>query len=125
MKNLLLFVGSFAFSLNIWSQTTVAQDHARITGKTASTSSKLAQLEENEVQKISLYPNPATEYFEVRHPYDAPIDRLVIRDNNGRRIRTYDKPKPEKFFIADLDPGVYSVIVTIMGETFVERLIIP
>lgn len=76
-------------------------------------------------QDLALYPNPATEYFEVFHNYNSPIIRLVIRDNNGRRIRTYDKPKPEKFFIADLGSGVYSVAITILEETYYEKLVIP
>lgn len=79
-----------------------------------------------EEDKISLYPNPATESFEVLRPEGSgSIERLVIRDNKGRKVRTYDKPKPEKFFIADIDPGLYWVIIVIEDNVYVEKLLIP
>lgn len=76
-------------------------------------------------EKLYLYPNPAVESFEVIHSFNQPIEKLSIRDNNGRKVRTYDKPKPEKFFIADLGSGLYSVEVTILGNTYQTKLVIP
>ncbi len=90
---------------------------------TVTSSAEIVELPEG--QKLYLFPNPATESFEVIHSFNEPIDKLVIRDNNGRRIRTYDKPKPEKFFIADLGSGIYSVGVTISGNTYITKLVIP
>ncbi len=82
-------------------------------------------IEEKNTLNLLIYPNPATEYFEVLRSSTDPIERLVIKDNKGKKVKSYDKPKPEMFFVDDLSSGEYFVFVKIGVTTNVLKLIIP
>lgn len=113
MKKLLL-LGSLVFSISAFAQTSTSD---------AGDIYKIKQ-ETSEV-KIIVYPNPAREVFFIKYDEtEGPIEQVMLLSHDGRKIRTYEKPKPEKFFIADLDAGVYTVWVQIADKFYVDKLTI-
>jgi hypothetical protein len=74
---------------------------------------------------LLIYPNPATEFFEIRKNSTELIDNVIIRDNRGKKIKSYDKPKTEMFFIDGFSSGAYFVSVRIGETTNVLKLIVP
>ncbi len=87
--------------------------------------STAAIAEEKNILNLLIYPNPAAEYFEVLRSSSDPIDRLIIKDNKGKKVKSYDKPKPEMFFVDDLSSGEYFVFVKIGTITSALKLIVP
>ncbi len=82
-------------------------------------------LDEKNTLNLVIYPNPASQYFEILRSSTEPIDRLVIKDGNGKKIKSYEKPKPEMFFVDDIPSGEYFVSVKIGTITSILKLIIP
>ena len=82
-------------------------------------------IEEKNTMNLLIYPNPASEFFEVHKSGTDPIDRLIITDNTGKKIKSYDQPKTEVFFTDGLSSGAYFVSVKIGAATDVLKLIIP
>jgi len=114
MKKLLLVAG-MAFTFSAYTQ---------ITPATTSQASSTTAIAESDRDILVLYPNPTREAFKIRYSGTGPITEVSIRDVDGRKVKTYDKPKPEKFFITDLPAGIYIVDVLAGGETISRRLII-
>jgi|GEM_PF-4844452 len=108
MKKLLLSVGLIALTFSAFTQTSVDPP--------AGTS-----IEQN---ILVIYPNPAREVFKIRYNGTEEITDVTIRDVDGRKVKTYDKPKPEKFFITDLTPGVYVVDITVGSKVVSHKLIV-
>lgn len=116
MKKLLLS-GSFLLSLAAFSQTSISnnplpENQVVNTGTTP------------RVSAFIIYPNPAHEYFRIKSEQEDAIGDVRILALDGRPVRTYQKPKPEKFFVVGIDPGVYRVEATIGEKVFFERLVI-
>lgn len=82
-------------------------------------------IEEKNTMNLWIFPNPAVEFFEILRSSTDPIERLTIRDNKGKKVRSYDKSKPEMFFVDGLSTGEYFVSVKIGTNTSVLKLIIP
>lgn len=82
-------------------------------------------IEEKNTLNLVIYPNPASEYFEILRSSTDPIDRLIIKDNKGKKVKSYDKPKPEMFFVDGLSSGEYFVYVKIGAITNILKLIVP
>jgi hypothetical protein len=82
-------------------------------------------IEEKNTMNLFIFPNPAAEFFEILRSSTDPIERLTIRDTKGKKVRSYDKPKPEMFFVDGLSSGEYFVSIKIGVTTNVLKLIIP
>lgn len=82
-------------------------------------------IEDKNAMNLLIFPNPAVEFFEILRSSKEPIDKLIIRDNKGKKVRSYDKPKPEMFFVDGLSSGEYFVSVKIGATTNVLKLIVP
>ncbi|HET8837713.1 MAG TPA: T9SS type A sorting domain-containing protein [Flavobacteriaceae bacterium] len=74
-------------------------------------SQSLSIMENKELAEISIFPNPAGEYFTL-NPKINEIENIVVYDLSGKKIKTF--LAQEKYSISDLANGVY--FVTISGN---------
>lgn len=114
MKNLLLLGGLF-LSIHAFGQTSKVQDVVDFNLK-----------KESKDGVIAVYPNPTWDAFYVKYDEatEGPMEQLVILSYDGRKVRVHEKPKPEKFFVADLTPGIYTVLVQLSGKIYSDKLIV-
>lgn len=71
---------------------------------------------ENQIQKLSLFPNPATTFFRIR---GIDYDYLRIVDLNGKEVETISG-MPHDISILKLDPGIY-LVETFLGNMITAR----
>ncbi|MDZ7880124.1 MAG: T9SS type A sorting domain-containing protein [Saprospiraceae bacterium] len=62
--------------------------------------------------QLSIFPNPATEYIKLND--DESAKNICISNMLGRKIRTFDIVKGERYEIADLPNGLY--LIQIIGK---------
>jgi hypothetical protein len=62
--------------------------------------------------QISIYPNPATEFIKLND--DDAAKNISISNMLGRKMRTFDVIKGERYEIADLPNGLY--LIQIIGK---------
>ena len=94
--------------------TTLWIDDVDVSGGTLS-----VREEENKIP-VKLYPNPATDFFKLG-TYGV-IEKVLIQDYLGRRLKTYNGDR-EEYFIADLPPGTYLVRITTEERSVLKRLV--
>ena len=70
-----------------------------------------AQTEKRSPQ-ISIFPNPATEYIKLND--DDAVKNIFVSNMLGRKMRTFDVIKGERYEIADLPNGLY--LIQIIGK---------
>ena len=61
----------------------------------------------------SVFPNPATEYITVTN--DDAVRNIYVFNLVGRKIKTFDVTKGERYEIGDLPNGLY--VVQLIGKT--------
>ena len=62
--------------------------------------------------QISIYPNPATDYIKLSD--DDLVMTLSISNMLGRKMRTFDTSKTDRYEIGDLPNGLY--LIQIVGK---------
>jgi hypothetical protein len=62
--------------------------------------------------QISIFPNPATEFIKLND--DDAAKNISISNMLGRKMRTFDVVKGERYEIADLPNGLY--LIQIIGK---------
>jgi Secretion system C-terminal sorting domain len=62
--------------------------------------------------QISIFPNPATEFIKLND--DDAAKNINISNMLGRKMRTFDVIKGERYEIADLPNGLY--LIQIIGK---------
>ena len=63
--------------------------------------------QEGKRSEISVYPNPAVDYFALNN--DENVGSIVVFNTVGRKLRSFDAQKGEHYSVADLPAGVYLV----------------
>jgi hypothetical protein len=71
------------------------------------TGEPILDLTELELIKIGVFPNPASSYFTLTETKE--IDRLVIYDILGRKVKTFGVNGNQQFVINDLPAGNYLI----------------
>ena len=61
----------------------------------------------------SVFPNPATEYITVTN--DDAVRNIYVFNLVGRKIKTFDVTKGERYEISDLPNGLY--VIQLIGKT--------
>lgn len=62
---------------------------------------------ETEFEELSIYPNPASEYFQLKKAND--VSKMSLHSIIGQEIRKFDRNDDNRYFIGDLDRGIYLV----------------
>ena len=70
-----------------------------------------AQTEKRSPQ-ISVYPNPATDYIKLSD--DDLVRTISVSNMLGRKMRTFDVSKSERYEIGDLPNGLY--LIQLLGK---------
>lgn len=78
----------------------------------------------NLLQTVSLYPNPASDKFEVLNDKQLPLS-IVIYDVKGNKIKSSDNSqlKKQSISLSDLSSGVYLVEINNNDQRTIKRLI--
>lgn len=63
-----------------------------------------------EVTTIQVFPNPATEYFNVSS--NQQIERITVYNLLGREMKTFIFTDGDRYFVGDLPKGMYLVQMT-------------
>lgn len=58
--------------------------------------------------ELSVYPNPATEYFSVNDNSDL-VGQVLVFNLVGKQVKAYDFVKGERYSLLDLPKGYYLV----------------
>ena len=61
----------------------------------------------------SVFPNPATEYITVTN--DDAVRNIYVFNLVGRKIKTFDVTKGDRYEISDLPNGLY--VIQLIGKT--------
>lgn len=83
------------------------QGVANHTPKIAVGVSSIYNLPGLEVPNIKVYPNPATEYIELSE--NSKVSKIVIFNLVGREMKRFDAYNGQKYYVGDLDRGLYLV----------------
>ena len=77
----------------------------------------------NETSKngLTLYPNPATDYFVINNVND--VVSVNIYDLSGKAVRSNLQAVDHRFGISDLEKGVYSVSIETKNGTVTRKII--
>ncbi len=62
---------------------------------------------------VSVFPNPATEYITVTN--EEVVKNIFVFNLVGRKIKTFDVTKGERYEISDLPNGLY--VVQLIGRS--------
>lgn len=63
-----------------------------------------------EVTTIQVFPNPATEYFNVSS--NQQVDRITVYNLLGREMKSFIFSDGDRYFIGDIPKGMYLVQMT-------------
>ncbi|MFN2262229.1 MAG: T9SS type A sorting domain-containing protein, partial [Psychroflexus sp.] len=86
------------------------------------TPNDLSAEEFENLQKISLYPNPASDFFSLENTTNLQIQKVKIFDSAGKKISEVEQ-NFEKINIQDLNSGLYFIqIETEKGKTVKQLL---
>lgn len=90
-------------------------------------SNTITSVDENElVKNISVFPNPANDYLQIK--FSLPFDKLTIQffDESGRKIKEVRADKKEELDIniQDLCCGVYFIRFSADNRTFSKKIVI-
>jgi len=80
-------------------------DNVLITSRYELTATTPTSTEEIAVPTLSIFPNPATDYIQIRNSQD--VDRLVVYNIVGREMRSFNAAPGQRYFIGDLPNGLY------------------
>lgn len=76
-------------------------------------------LNEESVNSIKIYPNPASDFINVE--VENTIDRIEVRDLSGRLITSTTESKVD---VSQLSKGTYVIkVITLNGDHFIEEII--
>nr|MDA3842807.1 T9SS type A sorting domain-containing protein [Candidatus Kapabacteria bacterium] len=73
--------------------------------------------------KLSIYPNPATDYIVVENLRDSEVKSIELFDVTGRLVKTFDS-EDETNDVSDLDSGFYVVKVTTLEGVTTKKIIV-
>jgi hypothetical protein len=62
---------------------------------------------------IMIYPNPATEFIGVKDN-DERVSEIILFSITGRKVRSFDVLKDEKYYVGDIADGMY--LIQIIGK---------
>jgi len=57
---------------------------------------------------VSIFPNPATHFIGLTN-YDENIEQIHVYNILGRRMKTFEVSDDQRYYIADLNKGIYLV----------------
>lgn len=80
------------------------------------------EVQQNHLESVKVYPNPAKDYLNIELPKDVKNFRLEISDMNGRVILNGENET--RVNVAGLSSGAYMVTVKSDGKTAVRKVII-
>lgn len=80
------------------------------------------EVQQNALESVKIYPNPAKDYLQVEFPKEVKNFRLEISDMNGRLILS--RENESKINLAGLSDGAYMVTLKSDGKTAVRKVII-
>ncbi len=81
--------------------------------------------EQSVLESIQLYPNPSNGLFNLRYTGQHDINKLKLKDAEGRLIRTLSiSEKTKEFNVSDLAPGVYHLQIEIEGYAPINKPLI-
>ncbi|KAA0130199.1 M28 family peptidase [Chryseobacterium sp. SN22] len=80
------------------------------------------EVQQNTLESVKIYPNPAKDYLQVEFPKEVKNFRLEISDMNGRLILS--RENESKINLAGLSDGAYMVTLKSDGKTAVRKVII-
>ncbi len=75
-------------------------------------------------QKISVYPNPASDILKIDLHEEAALEKVQIYDVSGRLVREYDKISNEVISVRELEKGMYILKVFADKGNYSKRIII-
>ncbi|GAA0872515.1 hypothetical protein GCM10009117_16620 [Gangjinia marincola] len=73
---------------------------------------------------LSLYPNPAKEYFNIRTPNQGQIKEIDILSLSGQRIETLNTLNKEKIDVSGLAQGAYFIILKTENNQIITKKLI-
>lgn len=80
-------------------------------------------VEQNYLQTLNLYPNPASSYINIHADYQINIEKTEIFNVTGQLIKTF--VNESKLFVEDLEKGVYFVSIHtnqgIVNKKFIKK----
>jgi hypothetical protein len=82
-----------------------APDDVLITSRYELTATSPTSTRELSVPTLSIFPNPATDYIQIRNSQD--VDRLVVYNIVGQEMRSFNAAPGQRYFIGDLPNGLY------------------
>jgi len=73
------------------------------------------------VKTLTLYPNPATDYFQIGTATDSEITKIIVTDFNGKILKTFQNQS--KYELSDLPAGVYLVKAYTANGQMIQKLV--
>jgi len=65
------------------------------------------KLKQESHQHLSIFPNPTTDFFGVKH--DKDIRKVVVYNWIGKKIQSFNHSKGNMYNVENLDAGIYIV----------------
>ncbi len=112
-KNLLLFCFAVLFGLSLQAQNSDCDqcpysDNISYTdNNTAPAQKPVTQPANNRVKRISVYPNPASDYFALTDATN--VNQIFVFNILGRKVRSFKIENHNKYNISELPRGRYLV----------------
>lgn len=89
--------------------------------------SEIVSIEENNIEeKVSIYPNPTTDYVTISKTANRQFDKLIIQTINGKEALTINNPSvDDRIDLSIIQSGIYFLTAYKDSKTvFVKKLII-
>ena len=75
-------------------------------------------------QKISVYPNPASDILNISMQDGAALEKMQLYDVSGRLVREYGDVSNQSISVAELEKGMYILKVSADTGIYSERIIV-
>jgi hypothetical protein len=71
---------------------------------------------------FSIYPNPATNSFNIKNINNKPIEAVIVFDIIGRKVLE-QKENTSQINIESLEEGMYQLLITSEGKNYSSKFI--
>ena len=66
----------------------------------------LVDTKDEQINKLSIYPNPVSDYFQLENPENI-ASQVVLYDLLGKQVKSFDTRMTSDFYIGDISEGRY------------------
>lgn len=73
-----------------------------------------------EIKRLKVFPNPTTEYFKLSE--NLTVEEIWLYSLAGKRIKTFGYKDDKKYYVDDLERGIYLLRVVDKSERVLKTL---